>query len=71
MFDPERDRDLAYRFGQDIGVAFMNYLAFAVWPLGEIARAQQLQVHAGLCGCLSRHVRNDAAGRGCRRAVCG
>ena len=43
LFDPERDRDLAFRFGQDIGVAFMNYLAFALWPLGETARAQQLQ----------------------------
>ena len=43
LFDPERDRDLAFRFGQDIGVAFMNYLAFALWPLGETERARQLE----------------------------
>ena len=56
MFDPERDRDLAYRFGQDIGVAFMNYLAFAVWPLGEIARAQQLQADAVARARRTEHV---------------
>ena len=43
LFDPERDRDLAFRFGQDIGVAFMNYLALALWPLGETERAQELE----------------------------
>jgi predicted ATPase len=37
---------LAFRFGQDIGVAFMNYLAFAIWPLGETARALRLQADA-------------------------
>ncbi|HME83759.1 MAG TPA: hypothetical protein VKG91_04205 [Roseiarcus sp.] len=43
VFDPVRDRDLAYRFGQDVGVAFMTYLSLALWPLGEIARARELQ----------------------------
>ena len=43
MFDPERDCDLAFRFGQDIGVSFMNYLALALWPIGEIRRAQELE----------------------------
>jgi predicted ATPase len=42
-FDPERDHDLAFRFGQDIGVAFMNYLAWTIWPLGEVDRARQLE----------------------------
>ncbi|MGO9422085.1 AAA family ATPase, partial [Roseiarcus sp.] len=32
MFDPDRDCDLAFRFGQDLGVSFMNYLALALWP---------------------------------------
>ena len=42
LFDPERDlRDFGFRFGQDLGVAAMNYLAFALWPLGEIERAQR------------------------------
>ena len=43
MFDPERDCDLAFRFGQDIGVSFMNYLALALWPIGEIRRAEELE----------------------------
>ena len=46
LFDPERDRDFGSRFGQDLGVAAMNYLAFALWPLGEIERARELQVAA-------------------------
>ena len=43
IFDPVRDRDLAYRFGQDICVPFMFYLAVALWPLGEVAQARDLQ----------------------------
>jgi predicted ATPase len=46
LFNPERDRELAFRFGQDIGAAFMTCLAFALWPLGETARAQKLQADA-------------------------
>ena len=46
LFDPERDRDFGFRFGQDLGVAAMNYLAFSLWPLGEIERARELQVAA-------------------------
>ena len=35
LFQPGRDDDLAFRFGQDAGVAAMCYLAIASWPLGE------------------------------------
>jgi hypothetical protein len=35
MFDPQRDRDLTYRFGQDMGVSAMVFMALALWPLGE------------------------------------
>ena len=42
-FDPKRDHDLAFRFGQDIGVPIMNYLGLALWPIGEIGRARELQ----------------------------
>jgi class 3 adenylate cyclase/tetratricopeptide (TPR) repeat protein len=42
IYDPERDRDLSYRFGGDVGVAAMVYLALVLWPLGEVARARQL-----------------------------
>jgi len=42
IFDPERDRDLAFRFGQDVGVSAMVYLAIVLWPLGEVERARAL-----------------------------
>ncbi|MGO9423696.1 AAA family ATPase [Roseiarcus sp.] len=42
LFDPERDRDLAFRFGQDVGVSATIYLAMALWPLGEVDRARQI-----------------------------
>ncbi len=41
-FNPDRDRDLAFRFGQDLSVAAMSYLALALWPLGEVDRALDL-----------------------------
>ncbi len=42
LFQPGRDDDLAFRFGQDPGVAAMAYLAIALWPLGEVDRALSL-----------------------------
>jgi class 3 adenylate cyclase/predicted ATPase len=42
MFDPQRDRDLAYRFGQDMGVSAMVWMALALWPLGEIDQARRV-----------------------------
>ena len=42
IFDPERDRDLAFRFGQDVGVSATVYLAIVLWPLGEVDRAREL-----------------------------
>src|SRR5208283_1541100 len=42
IFDPQRDRDLAYRFGHDVGVAEMAYLAMVRWSLGEVDRARRL-----------------------------
>jgi class 3 adenylate cyclase/tetratricopeptide (TPR) repeat protein len=41
-FQPGRDDDLAFRFGFDPGVGAMGYLAFALWPLGEVDRAISL-----------------------------
>ena len=38
-FDPQRDRDLIYRFGRDMGVSAMVFMALALWPLGETDRA--------------------------------
>jgi predicted ATPase len=39
LFEPGRDDDLAFRFGQDAGVAAMLYLAIASWPLGDVEPA--------------------------------
>ena len=38
--NPERDRELAFRFGLDIGVCPRAYLPLALWPLGEVDRAR-------------------------------
>ena len=40
IFDPERDGDLAVRFGQDVGVSAMAYSALALWALGEVDLAR-------------------------------
>ena len=42
LFQPGRDDDLAFRFGQDPGVVAMTILAIASWPLGEVDRAISL-----------------------------
>jgi class 3 adenylate cyclase/tetratricopeptide (TPR) repeat protein len=43
-YDPVRDRPLAFQFGQDVGIAALVYLAFVLWPMGEVDRAcQQLE----------------------------
>ena len=42
IFYPERDRDLAFRFGQDVGVSATVYLAIALWPLGQVDRAREI-----------------------------
>ena len=42
LFQPGRDDDLAFRFGQDPGVNAMAYLAIASWALGEVDRAISL-----------------------------
>ncbi len=42
LFQPGRDNDLAFRFGQDAGVSAMAYLAIVSWPLGEVDCAVSL-----------------------------
>jgi class 3 adenylate cyclase/predicted ATPase len=42
LFDPQRDADLTHRFGQDLGVSAMTFLAFVLWPLGETDRARRV-----------------------------
>ena len=45
-YTPERDAPLAYRFGQDVGVAAECYLAVTLWPLGEVDRAHRVAASA-------------------------
>jgi class 3 adenylate cyclase/predicted ATPase len=47
LFQAGRDDDLAFRFGQDVGVAAMLSLAIALWPLGDVERATSLVDRAG------------------------
>lgn len=80
IFDPERDRDLAFRFGQDVGVSAMVYSAIVLWPLGEVDRAREIadataRRIAGL-GHLAtstygimHSVMFEIIGRNCRRAA--
>ena len=42
IFDSERDRELAFRFGQDVVVTANSFLACVLWPLGEVDRAHRL-----------------------------
>jgi tetratricopeptide (TPR) repeat protein len=42
LFQPGRDDDLAFRFGNDVGAGAMLYLALTLWPLGDIGRAVSL-----------------------------
>jgi len=42
MFDPQRDRDLTYRFGQDMGVSVMAFIDLALWTLGETNEARRI-----------------------------
>jgi tetratricopeptide (TPR) repeat protein len=46
LFQPGRDDDMAFRFGQDQGVSAMAYLALVLWPLGEIDRAASFMSRA-------------------------
>ena len=39
LFQPGRDDDVAFRFGQDAGVAATLFLAIVLWVLGDVARA--------------------------------
>ncbi|HME83045.1 MAG TPA: AAA family ATPase [Roseiarcus sp.] len=42
LFQPDRNDDLAFRFGQDAGIGAMVWLAIASWPLGDVERAISL-----------------------------
>jgi tetratricopeptide (TPR) repeat protein len=63
LFQPGRDEDLAFRFGQDPGVAAMMNLAFTLWPLGDIGRAIALVRDAKARSATLVHVGTRAYGK--------
>ncbi len=56
LFDPARDSDLAYRFGHDVGVAEMAYMAIVQWSLGEVDRACQLAAEMVTLAVRTKHI---------------
>ena len=56
MFDAQRDRDLAYRFGRDTGVSAMVFMALTLWPLGETDHARRIGEEALARAAASGHV---------------
>ena len=64
IYNSERDRDFAFRFGQDSGVSAMIVLALTLWPLGEINRASQYAVEATTQAARSAHVATQAFAHG-------
>jgi adenylate cyclase len=45
-YDSERDRDARFRFGVDVGTGAADYLALAIWALGDVERARALSKEA-------------------------
>ena len=64
IHNSERDRDFAFRFGQDSGVSAMIVLALTLWPLGEIDRASHYAVEATTQAAPSTHVATQAFAHG-------
>ena len=62
IFDPERDGDLAFRFGQDPGMVAMAYLAQVLWLLGEVGLAGQRMKETTARAAKSRHATTSAYG---------
>jgi class 3 adenylate cyclase/predicted ATPase len=56
IYDPERDREARFRFGQDHGTAARVYLAITKWPLGEVGPARKLIEEAVAQAMETNHV---------------
>ena len=56
IYDPERDREAKFRFGQDPAAAARVYLAIAKWPLGEVEPARALIEEAVAQAMETNHV---------------
>ena len=64
IYDSERDRDFAFRFGQDTGVSAMIILSLTLWPLGQIKWASQCADKATTQDAMSTHVATEAFAHG-------
>jgi predicted ATPase len=62
IFDPERDGNLAFRFGQDPGVVATAYLAEVLWLLGEVGLADQRMTETTARAAKSGHAATSAYG---------
>jgi predicted ATPase len=62
LFNPGRDDDLAFRFGQDPGMAAMVYLAIVLWPMGDVERAVSLVHDAEARSSSLAHIGTQAYG---------
>jgi predicted ATPase len=56
----ERDRELAFRFGQDQVAAAMIYMALVLWPLGDVELARQFADQAASQAAKSGNLRTLA-----------
>jgi class 3 adenylate cyclase/predicted ATPase len=63
LFQPDRDDDLAFRFGQDVGVSAMVFLALTLWPLGDIGRALSVAGDAAARVAAFAHIGTRAYGK--------
>ena len=46
IYDRDRDRELAFKFGLDYGISVMAFLPLVLWPLGEVDRARRIAEEA-------------------------
>jgi tetratricopeptide (TPR) repeat protein len=60
IYDPERDRDARFRFGQDAGAGASTYLALTNWLLGEVHDTRARMEEGIARGVESNHVTTQA-----------
>ena len=56
LYDNARDRELAFRFGQDVASSAMAYLALVLWPLGILGKARQVAEETIIHALRTKHV---------------
>jgi class 3 adenylate cyclase/predicted ATPase len=59
-YNPQRDRDAQFRFGQDAGAVASTYLGFANWVLGEVGDTRARMEEGIARAIASNHVTTQA-----------